>query len=190
MREEVKPEHVLALLALLGLGSLLAKREEERVVEVRAPEVEARPVELPPVPEQPPVERVEEEVAKPVELPIWAIIDVWFTRDAQYPRVVRVRKLDASRPIYVDAYFATAKDKCINVNGHRLCGSGILRNGMVIAEYKRMLIPVSSVITVALEHELTNQERIEVQLYIPVLEMPVIDCKGYNCRFAEEIDIL
>jgi hypothetical protein len=195
-REEVKPEHVLALLALFGFGLLLAerevKREEERVVEVRAPEVEIQPV-----PEQPPVEVVvpqpvpeQPPVALPTELPNWAVIDMRFTSDAQYPRTVRVHKLDATRPLYVDAYFATVRDKCINVNGYSLCGSGTLSNGTVVAEYKRMVIPSSSVITVRLEHELTDLERIDVQLYIPVTEIPLIDCKDYDCRIAREIDIL
>jgi hypothetical protein len=53
-----------------------------------------------------------------------------------------------------------------------------------------MVIPSSSVITVRLEHELTDLERIDVQLYIPVTEIPLIDCKDYDCRIAREIDIL
>jgi hypothetical protein len=200
-KEEVKPEHVLALLALFGFGLLLAKREEERVAEVRAPEVEARPVESPPaevVPEQPVEEKVvqpvpvvyEEVETMPEPVVLTAVVELWFTRHAQHHRVINVHNLDASRKIYVYAYFSTETEKCINVNGYRLCGKGEFYDHLVMVEPKRLVIPASNVITVSLEHELTGLERIDVELRIPTLRTPRIDCKGYACGIAREIDIL
>jgi hypothetical protein len=216
MGEEVKPEHVLALLALLFLARKPEEKVEVRVPEVEIPEVEVQPVPsvepvprveiaVPqPVPILPPVELIEERVIQPAEQPIvyekvetmpepvvlTAVIELWFTRDAQYPRTIRVYNLDATRSIYVYAYFSTETEKCINVNGYRLCGEGKYLYGAVMREPKRLVIPASNIITINLEDELTGLERIDVELHIPTLRTPRIDCKGYACGIAEEIDVL